>query len=198
MTIITEETIRPDETSEPLSIKDRLLSLQDAQVATIGTVLGVSGAAISKHLKVLWINNFSEKMEGNKRLITLTSNGVEKLLKMSATEVSQHKPVEKTHNVVTPTVGVSFSAFEKQLRALGHVKSTKSLWDALIKNHREFFVISYKDSVCFYQVNPIYIEQALSVAQRYRKEFDTKVKKGTSTDRRPLWKKRVNFLSNIG
>lgn len=96
------------------------------------------------------------------------------------------KSPEKIPNVTSPATGISFADFEKQLFARGRAKSVRGIWNSLVKNHRELFIISYKDSVCFYQINTIYGEQALTIAQEYAKNIDAKIKKTKYTDTRPL------------
>lgn len=107
------------------------------------------------------------------------------------------KSPEKIHDVKSPSVGISFADFEKQLFARGRVESVRSIWNSLVRNHKELFVISSKESVCFYQINIIHIEQALTIAQGYAKNIDAKIKKTKYTDTRPLRKARVRFLSSI-
>lgn len=96
------------------------------------------------------------------------------------------KPPEKTPDVTNPVAGISFADFEKQLFALGRTKSVRGIWNSLVKNHRELFIISYKDSVCFYQINAVHIEQTLTIAQEYAKNIEARIKKSRYTDTRPL------------
>lgn len=107
------------------------------------------------------------------------------------------KSPEKIPDVTNPVAGISFADFEKQLFARGRTKSVKSIWNSLVRNHKELFIISYKDSVCFYQINAVHIERALTIAQEYAKNIDARIKKTKYTDTRPLRKARVRFLSNI-
>ena len=182
-----------------------LLSLGYAQVNQIGDILGVSGSLISKGLKNIRISDYFERWEGNKRLIFLTKNGVEELLKLSEKKkaISENPSKKKSEKrepekIEDPVKGVSFADFEKLLIARGHERSVKNIWNSLVRNHKELFVISHKDSVCFYQVNVDCIEQAVDTAQKYAKNIDAKIRKNRTVSMKPLDETRIRFLSKIG
>ena len=161
----------------------------------------MTGSFVTASLKEMPRRNYSEEMDKSKRLIQLTRDGADALLRMAEAKKlgssNPKKPPEKTMDTANRPARIPFKEFERMLRERSSVKKAKEIWDSLVKDHPKLFVISNRSCICYNELDAAQIESALNLSKGYIERATAKAKKKTYGKKKAISNSFVDFLRTM-